>query len=555
MLALTPLAGPECRWAVSKTWVFVVRSTAAVLVLGILLVVAWYCWLVQTVNPAARPEAALGGALLTALGLNFTLVLLLAPALLAGAFSSDATRTALGILLITEVSAGEIVLSRLISRVSQVAIVAAAGLPGICFLCGYCGAQAPEILASIATTLAIACGASGIALLLSVLFTRARDALIGTYGIGLLLLVAPSILAGILPPSILGWIMGLNPYLCLDPLVSFGYSTPALRTAIVWAALGVVGAAATTWLLWPSYLRRTGGKDNLISRRDNVPPVSEDPIGWKELNIESNKQFGKLLSLVSRLTLIAMLGGSALLTVLFLWSNQPGSTPTWVDGLLAVASSWIEMLSLPMSWLLQWGVGIRAAAGISTEKEQGTWEALMMTPLEGREIVRAKIYVGYYSLRWYLVATLIVWLLGVMLGSITAYDFAMLLMSTAFFVGLTSALGVWSSLSTKTSGRAITLTLFEWLVAKIVILIASLILIGVVMLFLFLCLTVLGSLSGNSTLNNFQPPMSMETAMVLMESALCLVSTLLIAWHCGKKFDRLAGRGYPRPKPVFLTVH
>ena len=44
MLALTPLAGPECRWAVARLWVFVLRWVAALVILSVVLVASWYCW-------------------------------------------------------------------------------------------------------------------------------------------------------------------------------------------------------------------------------------------------------------------------------------------------------------------------------------------------------------------------------------------------------------------------------------------------------------------------------------------------------------------------------
>lgn len=549
MLAPSPLARHECLWAVSRKWVFVARLIAAVILLGILTVACWLYWLFATVEDSTHPGVVLGGALIGAAAVNLTFVLFLAPALMAGSFSSDPTRTALGILLITKVSAGEIVFSRFASRVCQILLIAVAGLPAICFLAGYCNIGLKPLLALASFTLAVGCGAGSVALLFSVLFTRARDALIGTYAVGLLLLFLPSILASGLPPSAAAWLATLNPYHCLNPLIGNGDVVPAMRVTLTWLIIAAICSAMTTWLLWPSYVRRAGGVVNRSRRTRSLPPVDDNPIHWKELYVESNRDFGRVLRTIALLVLVTMLGGSAALTVLFFWSSLAGPVPPLVDKILAVSSGWINVLSLPMCWMMQWAVGIRAASGISSEKEQGTWETLMMTPLEGREVVKAKIYAGLYAMRWFLIATLIVWLLGVMLESIPIEEFGKLLLSTLFYVGLASALGVWSSLNTKSPGQAIALTLLLWLGAKIVIVIASYMLFAVSMLVLLLIYSFFNYLEGGYGFPNFQPP---TILIPVYEYALCVGGVLLIAWYGGKHFDRLAGRGFKRRKPVLM---
>ena len=549
MLAPTPLARHECLWAISRKWVFVVRSLAAGVILGIFAVGCWLFWLFQTIESSAHSGVVIAGALVVAAGMNLTFVLFLAPAVMAGSFSSDPTRTALGILLITKVTAGEIVLSRFFSRICQIMLIAAAGLPGICFLAGYCNVKFDSLLALGASCLAVGCGAGSVALLFSILFTRARDALIGTYAVGLLLLFVPSILAGNVPPTLSNWIATLNPYLSLTPLFGFGDVLPAMRVTMTWVAVAVACNVLTTWLLWPSYLRRAAGTIHRSQRTRALPPVDENPIRWKELYVESNRDFGRVLGTIAKLTLVTMLGGSATLAVLFLWSELASTAPQLVEDILAVSSNWISILSLPMCWMMQWGVGIRAAAGISSEKEQGTWETLMMTPLEGREIVKAKIYVGLYSMRWFLIATLIVWLLGVMLESISPTEFGMLLLTTLFYVSLTSALGVWSSLNTKTPGQAIALTLLLWLGAKIAILIATYTLFAVSALVVLLFLSFLEALEGASGYANYTPPMAL---IPVYEYALCFGGVVFVAWYGGKHFDRLSGRGFKRRKPVLM---
>jgi len=49
-------------------------------------------------------------------------------------------------------------------------------------------------------------------------------------------------------------------------------------------------------------------------------------------------------------------------------------------------------------------------------------------------------------------------------------------------------------------------------------------------------------------------PMSFETASLIFELALCIGTTIAIAWYCRLRFDKLAGRCPARPMPVPLEV-
>lgn len=498
------------------------------------------------------PGGVLTVSLVVLVVANLTLVLLLAPAALAGGFAGDPQRTALGMLLGSRLSAAEIVGSRFLSRLGQVVVVTFGGLPAIAFLGAYCGMTIDSLLALLLLLLAVACGSASLALLLSVLFNRARDALIASYVLGLALLIVPTLVSGRLSPTVATWAQALNPFLCVDKLVLAGQVAPAFQSVTIWSALALAGLTATIWLLWPTFLRRSDNRPQGLGRQAKVPRMGENPIRWKELYIESAREFGRLLRVLTGLILGLMLGGSILLTVLFLWRHVDSQPPQIVQQTLDAASQWIGVLALPLGWLIQWAVGVRAAAGISLEREQGTWDALMMSPLDGGEIVKAKMVASLYSLRWFLAATLIVWLLGVMVESIELHDFFLMAISTALYTCVMSAIGVWSSLTTQSSGRAITLTLLGWLMARIVFAIAATLLVGVSMLFILLATSLLNLIGGGGSVVAFPKVLSFEVGYLLFESTICLGTTFAIAWYCRHQFDRLAGRGHPRSKPVLV---
>ena len=66
--------------------------------------------------------------------------------------------------------------------------------------------------------------------------------------------------------------------------------------------------------------------------------------------------------------------------------------------------------------LIQWAVGLRAAVSISSERERGTWDALLTSPLDGREIVRGKLWGSLYALRGLILAAFLAWALAAAAG-------------------------------------------------------------------------------------------------------------------------------------------
>ena len=146
-------------------------------------------------------------------------------------------------------------------------------------------------------------------------------------------------------------------------VIETGYATLAMRSTVAWSALALVSILTATPLLRYTYLRRAGGKSKIARRRRRIPPVGNDPIRWKELYIEADKDFGRLARTIGRLALFLMVGSSLLLLALFNWSTWDTQCPEFVRTTLSIASLWLGTLVIPMSWLVQWAVGIRAADG------------------------------------------------------------------------------------------------------------------------------------------------------------------------------------------------
>jgi ABC-type Na+ efflux pump permease subunit len=63
--------------------------------------------------------------------------------------------------------------------------------------------------------------------------------------------------------------------------------------------------------------------------------------------------------------------------------------------------------SSALGWLIQWAMGLCAVASIASERQRGTWDGLLVSPPEGREIVWAKICGGVYALRGFVAAVVL----------------------------------------------------------------------------------------------------------------------------------------------------
>ena len=63
------------------------------------------------------------------------------------------------------------------------------------------------------------------------------------------------------------------------------------------------------------------------------------------------------------------------------------------------------------------GIGLRAAVVIASERERGTWDALLTSPLEGDQIVGPKVWGSLYALRWLIAWVIVSWTMAMLCGA------------------------------------------------------------------------------------------------------------------------------------------
>jgi ABC-type transport system involved in multi-copper enzyme maturation permease subunit len=536
------LAGIECRRALARGWLIVVRSLLGVLLGVILLFLIWMWWLIAKTNASYVPSDALRLTLAAGAMILLTIVVVQAPAVLAGSLAGDRERGVLQLLLTTVVSPREIVTGRLLGKLSQVGMIVLAGIPFLALLGAWNGLDLFELATLFFLLAAVGAGGGGLAVLASILSRRGRDALLSVYILMLALVLSPLLAQLGLPAQIADWLGSFNPYVSMNRLVWDNESAPGLVTSLVWLAMGLIGAALAAWRLRPTCLA-TGENVKKSRRGAWVAPLGERPMLWKELYIEragTLGRFGKWLGLLFTL----MIGGgsvvlAAMIVVDLFWRHQ-NDWSQWATGAL---TAWLSNpIAMFMGWLLQWAVGLRAAVSIASERERGTWDALLMSPLDPGEIVRAKLAGSLHALRWMVAAIVLAWTLGAVFGAITVGDYMTWIVFNALAATLMAAIGVRCSLSLATATKAMTWTIGLWMAAEA--LVAFLALAMIAMGFLFFVTVWLVEVRYGFVMINSPPwfPIRFSTAWTITTDVVVLLLTVLIVLDTSLRFDRLSGR-------------
>jgi hypothetical protein len=291
----------------------------------------------------------------------------------------------------------------------------------------------------------------------------------------IVLLVVPLVLKGVfsIPSNPLGGWLGetvLRPVVefavSINPLwiltTTFG-STSALgaqlNLPLVWEGVGrqtlvsVVAAGLATFAVRRVHLRET---TRAAARQWRLPrwrrPLGRAPMVWKELFAGTA---------VSRLGLVGRVCVAILLATIF------GLTLYVFDeavhrNLRSQTEPFHEYVVVLTGWV---GTGIllllasRSAGLITSEKESDCWLSLLATPLEPSEIVQGKLWGNLYAVRWPLGVLAVHWGLGVWLDPGFALAAVGLLAVFLLYASYVTLLGLFFSLHSDTSLRAMGATL------------------------------------------------------------------------------------------------
>src|SRR5262245_29345327 len=162
---------------------FLVRLTYLLILFAVLGWTYWMWSLDRDVGrlPASELPAFAESFFSTYLVVQFLMVLVLTPAVTAGAIAEEKERQTLPFLLATDLSNREIVLGKLASRFSFLVLALISGLPVLALLQLIGGVDPAWLLATFAGTLATAVSLAGVGVFWSTYLRRTRDATIVAY--------------------------------------------------------------------------------------------------------------------------------------------------------------------------------------------------------------------------------------------------------------------------------------------------------------------------------------------------------------------------------------
>lgn len=424
-------------------------------------------WRFQDLHGGTNPAADFAvGYVQLFLVQQLIVLFLVTPAFTAGAITDEKASGTLHQLLTTHLGSFELIVGKLLGRLAQVLLLTLTGLPFLFFAAVFAGVGPAVLLFLLAFQLGPLFGVAAVSLLASVWCRQTRDAVLAVYAVG----------AGglLLLPFLPGPAQRLNPlaWLNADGLdASFAdLAAELLLSLALWGGMGGACLIVAVWRLRGAYIRQLegGGRKKTARRRwDPAASLNNDPVGWRERQLEGIAPLPLLrrvprvvaVGLVFLLTLLASLSlitaslppDSSLNSLrkvrafdrLFFQLSEPATTGFVLQALGALLASSLV-------------VGIRSSGAISGEREKQTWEPLLLTPLEPRELVRGKLWGILAAARPYFLAfALPVVTLGLLIRA-DAYLWTLILLGVTwlamYFVG---AAGIWCSGRSKSSWRSL----------------------------------------------------------------------------------------------------
>lgn len=350
---------------------------------------------------------------------QLALMCFLSPVFAAAAITQERDAQTYDILLTTPMSNAQIVLGSLMSRLFFVIVLLLSGLPIACITMVYGGVTTPIVLRSFAVSAATAVVTGSLAIAVSVIQIGNRRTVFSFYMFIAVYLAAvgvaawnpylhvPEALANPKYPA-MSFLAPFHPFLALftamnmvrppSPEAVAHYGWP-LRTLLAnptggYIALCFISSAGL--VLASMFFVRSGAKQGEATwgtrlqfwnrsaldpeRRQKPRRVWQNPVAWREAATRAS------VSSRNMLRYFYVGGGSLLGTGLFMayltgtWGLTASDARSWLTGLIFIEFATVLLIATNV-----------AATSISREKESGTLDLLLSTPLTSRYIIRGKL--------------------------------------------------------------------------------------------------------------------------------------------------------------------
>ena len=349
------------------------------------------------------------------------LICLLSPLFMAGAIASEHSGRTYDILLTTPLSNMQIVLGSLLGRLFFVLALLISGLPLFAVLLIFGGVPINAVFVCFATSALLAILVGSVAVTLSVMRAGGRKAVF-VFVISIAAYLVATYLAdrfGLRPntavPNSTTWLTPLHPLLVVEAsLHSAAYMPPDADALGAYPRLArwylsrpfaafatLTGVASIVLIVWSTLILRWmaqgqsgGGRlgrwlrlHGSGERRRAPRHVRGNPVAWREANTRGNRTSG----ILARWAFL-LIGLGAAATALWYYHGRGISSKTFqtmLISLLLVETAVIVMVALYMS-----------AGSVSSEREDGTLDLLLTTPITPRQYIWGKLrgLVGFLSL-------------------------------------------------------------------------------------------------------------------------------------------------------------
>jgi hypothetical protein len=325
---------------------------------------------------------------------QLSMLLLVAPASTAGAFSTEIARGHVFLMLVTGMTPAEIVCGTLFARLLPVLLSVASVVPVLVLSSQLVGIPLLDLLhLEIVTAGAVVLGCT-LALTLSIGARRLHETLTATYvillawvlGSPVLFMIGLTSVGRFIPGSLTRLSRDINPFrLLLGP---FSAAAPAWHESWIFLAATIAIAigllALASWRLRPSALAVAGGA---LSRRRlsrlfrNRPFVNLDsyPVFWRECRLQ---QPSRWIGLLWRCYVV----GAVLFTAVAVWEcATKGPQRTGWASLFNGFQAAVGLLLL----------SVVTPAALAEDRARGSLEVLLSTPISTRSLVLSK-WCAYY---------------------------------------------------------------------------------------------------------------------------------------------------------------
>ncbi len=182
---------------------------------------------------------------------------------------------------------------------------------------------------------------------------------------------------------------------------------------------------------------------------------------WKEVSVEGGVRINWAAAiLLAILFLLTLTPGIMMLIARFLdsWDARRGD-PWFVREI----NIWVRLAGSFVASLSILGLAMRASTSIGTERDKQTLDTLLTSPMDSNTMLWAKFVGTMLSMRLAWVWLGIIWAIGVLTGGLHALALPMVLAAWFVFGTFFTMVGLWFSMTARTTMRATVYTMLTTL--------------------------------------------------------------------------------------------